>query len=65
MMIDRQYVLMFIDKNRQKNNIVMTKSQEGSALEVQDTFQDQDLYDFNFNILLFILRFNLAKLSDF
>ena len=43
----------------------MTKSQKGSVSEVQDTFQSQDLYDLNFNILLFICRFNLTKLSDF
>ena len=65
MMIDRQYVLMFINKNRQKNNIGMTKSEKASILEVHDTFQSQDLYDLNFNILLFIFCFNLAKLSDF
>ena len=43
----------------------MTKSQEGSVFEVQDTFQSQDLYDLNFNILLFIFRFTSVKLSDF
>ena len=46
MMIDRQYVWMFINKNRQSNNIAMTKSQKGSVLEVYDTFQSQDLLKF-------------------
>ena len=43
----------------------MTKSHKGSVFEVQDTFQSQDLYDLNLNMLLFIFHFNLAKLSDF